>query len=53
MAMSDCARCWETPCVCGKEYEKWSIDRLIQLRDTLQKEINKRNTNKRVAIYSV
>jgi hypothetical protein len=21
MSMSDCVKCWETPCVCGHEYE--------------------------------
>ena len=21
MSLSDCAKCWETPCVCGHEYE--------------------------------
>ena len=25
MALSDCPRCWETPCVCGYEYKDWSI----------------------------
>ena len=24
MAMSDCIKCWETPCRCGYEYRKWS-----------------------------
>ena len=28
MAMSDCEKCWETPCVCGHEYRHWSLERL-------------------------
>jgi len=42
MAMSDCARCWETPCVCGKEYEKWSTQRLEELKEVLERELHKR-----------
>ncbi len=28
MAMSDCAKCWETPCVCGHDYRGWTVDQL-------------------------
>ncbi len=45
MAMSDCDKCWETPCVCGHEYanEKWwPLERLKELRNVLDKEIQKR-----------
>lgn len=28
MALSDCPKCWETPCACGHEYRDWSIERL-------------------------
>ena len=28
MALSDCPKCWDTPCTCGHEYKKWSIDKL-------------------------
>ena len=28
MGMSDCIKCWETPCVCGHDYLDWSVDRL-------------------------
>ena len=24
MALSDCPRCWNTPCTCGYEYKDWS-----------------------------
>ena len=23
MAMSDCEKCWETPCVCGHGWQRW------------------------------
>lgn len=28
MSMSDCPKCWETPCMCGYDYRGWSIERL-------------------------
>lgn len=31
MAMSDCIKCWETPCACGHEYRLWSRDKRIKL----------------------
>ena len=24
MSMSDCEKCWSTPCLCGWEYRHWS-----------------------------
>ena len=24
MSMSDCEKCWDTPCCCGWNYKKWS-----------------------------
>lgn len=27
MSMSDCEKCWETPCCCGWEYRSWSKER--------------------------
>lgn len=24
MSMSDCEKCWDTPCECGWEYRSWS-----------------------------
>jgi hypothetical protein len=26
MAMSDCAKCWDTPCQCGWGYRNWSAN---------------------------
>lgn len=31
MAMSDCEKCWETPCCCGWEYRDWDRNRRIDL----------------------
>jgi len=37
MSLSDCIKCWDTPCECGWEYRWWDIERLTKLRDTLTK----------------
>lgn len=31
MALSDCIKCWSTPCVCGHEYEHWTEEQKNQL----------------------
>lgn len=28
MSLSDCPKCWETPCLCGHGYAKWSAKAL-------------------------
>ena len=28
MAMSDCVKCWDTPCRCGHDYQHWSVQDL-------------------------
>lgn len=30
MALSDCAKCWDTPCTCGYEYRNDSTDYRIK-----------------------
>lgn len=41
MALSDCPKCWDTPCGCGYMYEDWSKLRLnrqiAMLTEVLQK----------------
>ena len=36
MALSDCIKCWSTPCECGYEYKDWSENRLRELIEVLQ-----------------
>jgi hypothetical protein len=31
MSMSDCEKCWNTPCMCGYEYRNWTRERRIKL----------------------
>jgi hypothetical protein len=28
MALNDCTECWVTPCVCGNDYQDWTIEKL-------------------------
>ncbi len=28
MGLSDCPKCWDTPCGCGHQYEQWTEERL-------------------------
>jgi hypothetical protein len=41
--MSDCGKCWETPCICGYSYRNYSMERLIEMRDLFQRLIDVRN----------
>jgi hypothetical protein len=36
MSMSDCEKCWDTPCACGWEYRRWTNEQLRAQRDMLQ-----------------
>jgi hypothetical protein len=40
MAMSDCVKCWETPCTCGWDYRNWKRKDLIKMRDMFQQLID-------------
>lgn len=49
MSLSDCPKCWDTPCTCGHEYKSWSVARLEQHIEMLQKvleEVKKEEINK-------
>jgi hypothetical protein len=36
MSLSDCEKCWETPCTCGWDYIGWSEDKLKEQIEVLQ-----------------
>ena len=36
MAMSDCIKCWETPCRCGYDYRNWSLESLKEFSSMIQ-----------------
>lgn len=36
MAMSDCDKCWDTPCTCGWDYRTWHVEALEQHVQMLQ-----------------
>ena len=35
MALSDCAKCWETPCRCGYEYLTYDKKYYVEVRDLM------------------
>lgn len=37
MALTDCPKCWDTPCRCGHEYQSWSIKDLESQITMLQR----------------
>jgi hypothetical protein len=39
MAMSDCIKCWETPCCCGHEYKTYPLSKLLEIYDVVKKEL--------------
>lgn len=36
MALSDCEKCFDTPCECGWSYRKWPKWKLAKMRDIFQ-----------------
>jgi KaiC/GvpD/RAD55 family RecA-like ATPase len=35
--LTDCEKCWETPCGCGWQYRNWSEEKIIDFIDNLLK----------------
>ena len=31
MSLSDCPKCWDTPCTCGYEYKDWRIELIAHM----------------------
>ncbi len=44
MSMSDCPKCWSTPCECGHDYDHRSIEWLEVQRDMFDRIISQRKT---------
>lgn len=42
MSLSDCPKCWDTPCTCGHEYQDWSESRLEEFIKTLSVVLDKK-----------
>lgn len=42
MSLSDCPKCWETPCVCGHDYEDRNIEWLQRQIKMLQSVLDKK-----------
>jgi hypothetical protein len=43
MGLSDCSKCWDTPCRCGHSYQHFSKEELVNLIEALQKLLEKNN----------
>lgn len=37
MSLSDCPKCWDTPCTCGWEYRNYSVKYLEEIISMFQK----------------
>lgn len=35
MSLSDCSKCWSTPCVCGHEYVDYTLGSRIKLIESI------------------
>lgn len=42
MAMSDCEKCWETPCACGHDYRGYSKNKLMDVYNAIRKVVKER-----------
>jgi hypothetical protein len=55
MAMSDCPKCWDTPCTCGWDWRQKPLEDLIKQRDILLKaiEFKTKNPNAKFSNYGI
>lgn len=42
MSLSDCGKCWDTPCTCGYEYSKWDLARLYSFLEMIKRVIEEK-----------
>ena len=42
MALSDCPKCWDTPCTCGHMYAQWPRASVVHLKEVLEKVLDGR-----------
>lgn len=42
MSMSDCVKCWDTPCTCGYGYEHWDEKKILDQIEMLKKVLNEK-----------
>lgn len=47
MALSDCEKCWETPCACGHGYRNWTTARIQELIAVLEKVLATRDARRK------
>ena len=40
MSLSDCEKCWNTPCTCGWDYKNYGTEALTKMRDMFQQLID-------------
>lgn len=45
MSMSDCEKCWDTPCTCGWDYRYWEVKQLEDQILVLQAIIDYKKAN--------
>ena len=51
MSLSDCPRCWSTPCTCGWRLRRYSLEELEEQKLQLEKAIQFKTDNPK-AIFS-
>ena len=35
MSMSDCPRCWDTPCTCGYDYKDYGVEKMARFMNDI------------------
>lgn len=50
MALSDCLKCWDTPCHCGYDYRNWPLKDLIDMKEMFEKLIKEKELSEKELI---